>query len=132
MREKEIKTLLLKATTDVEFSFNHVVYKQMDGVAMGSLLAPVLADIFVGHREGKVDSEKWPVFYNRFVDNTFTLFSPIQESEDFFQILNNLHPALRFTVENEDQVDFRLWMFWWSGLTVGCFRSVYCKPTFTA
>ena len=79
------------------------MYKQTDGVAMGSPVAPVSANIFVGHCEGKMDQERWPVFYNRFVDDTFTLFFSRQESEDFFQILNNFHPALQFTVENEDQ-----------------------------
>ena len=63
--------------------------KQTDGVGMGSPLVPVLANLFLGHFEGKVDPEKSPVFYNRFVDNTFTLFFSRRESEDFFRMLNN-------------------------------------------
>ena len=38
------------ATTSVEFSFNKM-YKQIDGVAMGSPLGPALANIFVGYQE---------------------------------------------------------------------------------
>ena len=38
-----------KATKSVEFSFNNVMYKQTDGVAMGSPLDPALANIFVGY-----------------------------------------------------------------------------------
>ena len=94
MPEKEFEKLLLKATTDVEFSFNQVMYKQTDGVAMGSPLAPVLANIFVGYCEGKVDPEKWPAFYNRFVDDTFTLFFSRQESEDFFPDLKQLASSI--------------------------------------
>ena len=74
MPEAEFVKLLLKATMDVEFSFNGKMYRQTDGVAMGSPLGPVLANIFVGHCESQVDLDKWPMFYNRFVDDTFTIF----------------------------------------------------------
>ena len=34
-----------------EFSFNFYIYKQIDGVAMGSPLGSILANIFVGYFE---------------------------------------------------------------------------------
>ena len=72
--ENLLEKLLIKSTTDVEFSFNGVMYKQIDGVAMGSPLGPVLANIFVGHCESLIDQDKWPILYGRFVDDTFTIF----------------------------------------------------------
>ena len=39
--------------------------------------------------------------YNRFVDDTFAIFNDDDESSNFFGLLNNLHPDLRFTVEGE-------------------------------
>ena len=42
------------ATTSAEFSFNNVVYKQIDGVAMVSPLGPALANIFVGYYKNKL------------------------------------------------------------------------------
>ena len=41
--------LMKTATTSVEFSFNNIVYKQIDGVAMSSSFGPALANIFVGY-----------------------------------------------------------------------------------
>ena len=39
--------LMKSATSGVEFSFNEIMYKQTDGVAMDSPLDPALANIFL-------------------------------------------------------------------------------------
>ena len=50
---KELKKLFLFATSQTHFIFNSNFYNQVDGVAMGSPLAPVLANIFMGFHESK-------------------------------------------------------------------------------
>ena len=45
--KKELKKLFLLATSQTHFIFNSKFYNQIDGVAMGSPLAPVLANIFM-------------------------------------------------------------------------------------
>ena len=47
---------------NVEFRFNNVMYRQTDGVAMGSLLEPVLANIFLGYYESKTYRSLFYIF----------------------------------------------------------------------
>ena len=49
---KEIKKLFVFATSQTHF-FNSKFYNQIDGVAVGSPLVPVLAKIFMGFHESK-------------------------------------------------------------------------------
>ena len=90
------------ATTSVEFSFNNIKYRQIDGVAMDSPLGPVLANIFVGYYESKLFNEiSKPTVYCRYVDDIFSLFYKEIEFQKFLNCLNSLHPSLKFTSEIE-------------------------------
>ena len=128
--EQLLHKLLLKATTEVEFSFDGVMYRQIDGVAMGSPLGPILANIFVGHSEAQLQEDLWPPFYNRFVDDTFAIFQSEERSQQFHTALNKIHPALRFTVERESNCQLPF-MDVLVQRTNELVRSVYRKPTFT-
>ena len=91
------------ATIGVEFSFNNTIYRQTDGIAMGSLLGPGLANIFVGYNENKLfDFSVKLQFYKRYVDDSFAIFKNEAECDKFFNILNSLNPALKFTSEKEE------------------------------
>ena len=90
------------ATTSVEFSFNNKMYKQIDGVAMGSPLGPALANIFVGHQEEKlfIDNNQ-PLIYFRYVDDTFAMVEDEFNCNRFFKQLNLLHHSFTFIHEKE-------------------------------
>ena len=109
LSRSELKTLLELCTKEMHFSFNNKVYKQTNGVAMGSPLGPVLANIFMVHLEqimiprlaGQMSS------WFRYVDDTFTF---VKEDEiDFVQeALNGFHQDIKFTYETEtdDKIAF--------------------------
>ena len=88
----------------MEFSFNDMLYRQIDGVAMGSPLGPNLANVFLGYCETRIPPDEWPALYRRYVDDTFSLFlGGIAESLRFLSRLNSLHPSLQFTMEGENE-----------------------------
>ena len=73
------------ATNSVEFSFNNIMYRQIDGVAMGSPLSPALA--FIGYYESKLFNEiSKPIVYCRYVDDTFSLFHKETEFPKNFKL----------------------------------------------
>lgn len=102
LKEFQFRELLELCTKNMHFSFNSNIYRQVDGVAMGSPLGPVLANIFMVHLENNLVpslSEVMSLWY-RYVDDTLTF---IQEDkiEEVIEILNGFHPSINFTYEKE-------------------------------
>ena len=96
--KKKLKKLFLFATSQTHFIFNSKFYNQIDGVAMGSPLAPVLANIFMGFYESFTNLNK-PKFYLRYVDDILAAFDKDQDSLNFLNFLNKRHPNIKFTIE---------------------------------
>ena len=124
--------LMKSATFGVEFSFNDIMYKQTDGVAMGSPLGPALVNIFVRFYEEKLFSQiSKPSTYFRYVDDTFAIFRNEEESENFFNQLNCPHPSLKFTFEKEKNSCLLFLDVNVERTVTGFETNVYRKPTFT-
>ncbi|CAF4335633.1 unnamed protein product, partial [Rotaria sordida] len=74
---KDLRSLLELAVTNTPFRFYDQLYMQVDGVSMGSPLAPILADIFMTSIEQQIEeyehSDKIKL-YLRYVDGTFIIF----------------------------------------------------------
>ena len=104
LSQKELKRLFEFATKETHFLFKGTYYDQVDGVAMGSPLAPVLANLFMGHHE-KIWLEQYRdsevLFYRRYVDDTFCLFHSEHDATVFFNYINKQHPNIHFTMERE-------------------------------
>ena len=124
--------LMKTATTSVEFSFNNIMYRQIDGIAMGSPLGPALANIFVGYYESKLFNKiSKPTVYCRYVDDTFSLFHKETEFQKFLNCLNSLHPSLKFTNEIKTNNSLPFLDVLVTKSNNKFITSVYRKPTFT-
>jgi hypothetical protein len=101
----QFKTLLELAVCDSHFLFNKTLFKQSEGMAMGSPLGPTFANIFLNVLETEfLDNAPLnirPAFYNRYVDDTLCGFQSIEQARSFLNFINNAHPNIKFTMETE-------------------------------
>ena len=126
--------MFLQATSKTHFLFNGDYYDQIDGVAMGSPLAPILANLFLGHHEGTWLNEYEgikPSYFKRYVDDVFAVFSNENEATIFLSYLNSKHESIKFTmeVESNKQLPFLDVQLDNSGKTF--LTNIYRKVTFT-
>ena len=104
LSKKELKELFIYATAKTHFIFNGKFYDQVDGIAMGSPLAPTLANLFMGTFEIKFLNkfrDIGPSFYKRYVDDIFCVFNEPSQAKEFLNKLNIEHPNIKFTLELE-------------------------------
>ena len=120
---------------DSPFLFNNKLYTQTDGVAMGSPLCPTFANCFLSfHEENWLDEcplSFKPLYYRRYVDDTFLLFKDPLHIPKFQHYLNSKHENIKFTVEHETEgkIPFLDVMLTRQDNTIS--TSIYRKPTFT-
>ena len=101
LNKKEMKELLLLCTKNVHFTFNGQIYILEDGVAMGSTLAPLLADIFMTELERSLFPNLRKIkFWRCCVDDTI-YFVKIGSIEYIRSVLNSFHKSSQFTYEVE-------------------------------
>ena len=75
----------------VEFCFDNIMYRQIDGVSMWFPLGPALANIFVGfHERWLLTNQNKSVVYFYYVDDTFCLFNNETGVDLFFNSLKYL------------------------------------------
>ena len=135
LSESDFRELLTLATTESFILFDGKYYRQLDGVAMGSPLGPTLANIFLSYHEQRWLSECpiscKPIYYKRYVDDIFVLFTNSSQIGEFQSYMNSRHASMNFTseIEYDNSLPF---------LDVKVIRnqntfitSLYRKPTFS-
>ena len=99
---------------------------------MGSPLGPTLANIFVGSQEAVLlEKMSRPLFYCGYVDDCFAVFKTKDESSQFHCHFNQMHSALQFTSEGEenDQITYLDVMVMCKNGKI--LNTVFRKPTFS-
>ena len=83
----DFEKLLRIASQNNLFNFDRKIYKQTDGVAMGSPMGPSLANAFLCFHEqmwlNDCPEDFKPVYYRRYVDDVFALFRSTYHLEKF-------------------------------------------------
>ena len=117
------------------FLFDGKVYNQVDGVAMGSPLGPVMANIFMCELERKALEQyngTLPSLYRRYVDDTFLVFNTRSDMLSFFKWMNKQDPSITFTKEEEQDNKLSFLDVLLTRTTDGSIvTSIYRKPTFS-
>ena len=95
--------------TKNHFEFNNK-YRQIQGIAMGTRMAPSYANIFMKYVEMQLieTSPKKPTLWLRFIDDILMIWGHGKQAlEDFKQLANDIHPTIKFSFNsNEQEIPF--------------------------
>ena len=130
----QLGKLLSLAVNNGHFLFNNSLYEQVDGVALGSPLGTLFANMFLAFHEGSWLTncllEFQPLFFRCYIDNCFVNFRSRNHVRPFLDYLNSQHPNIKFTseLETDSTLPFLDTLIDHSD---GFSTSVYRKSTFT-
>jgi len=127
--------LIRLCVTNNVFTFDGDFYKQIHGIAMGSSLSPVLANLYMEMFESELLPSILPpdTIWFRYVDDIFSMWQMNRSDfDDFLNRLNNLARTINFKVEWEDSGKLPFLDVLLSNVNGSLKFSVYRKPTHTA
>ena len=103
----QFRKLLELTLNDTYFKCNCSIYKQLNSLALGSALSPVIANIFLNSFETKYLSdctpEQQPFSYRRYLDDTFILFNNFNQATNFYNYFNSRYTEINFAFEGESE-----------------------------
>ena len=110
--EDDVLALFKHILTSTYFCFDGQFYEQMEGVAMGSPLSPVVANFFLEDFEKKAIEQAThkPVCWFRYVDDTFVIWPHGQEKlTEFLNHLNGLTRRYSLQCKKKKMATFHSW-----------------------
>ena len=102
-RKPIYKKLLIKLTKECTFSVNNRLIKKINGCFMGGPISVVFADIYMCKMEDDVVAPTKPIFYERYVDNTY-IRRKENTKDELFEKLNLYHDDIKFTIEENTKL----------------------------
>jgi hypothetical protein len=132
--KKQMRILLNLSIRDAPFRFQNKIYKQIDGVAMGNPLAPIVADLWMQKIEEKLNrfSTNKPMIWLRYVDDVFCIFTiPKEKILEFHSRINKWHQNLHFTLAFESDKSIAFLDVLVTQAEDKLSTSLYRKPTHT-
>ena len=98
-----IRKLLEHCLTNNFVRFGQKYFRQTEGIAMGSRVAPPLAIVFMHTLESMFLAvpRLQPSLYLRYIDDVFGVWTHGRAAlMEYFNFLNTIHPTMKFTIEH--------------------------------
>jgi Reverse transcriptase (RNA-dependent DNA polymerase) len=102
---EQIMELTSFCVNNTVFQYGEEYYSQIEGMAMGSPLSPILCNLFMADLEQEAlnAAPYKPAIWLRYVDDTFILWEHSTEKlHEFLEHLNSQNQAIKFTMEVEE------------------------------
>ena len=121
-------------TMKTNFAFNNENYDQINGVSMDSLLAPILAHLFMSDLENQMQNykKKRPELYYRYEDDIFAVLHGNQKDiGTFLKFMNKIEPSIKFNIEMQSDSKLPFLDVMVERTEKDLITYVYMKPTDT-
>lgn len=115
------------------FKFNDKIYLQTEGLAMGSPLSPLMAELFMNDFENKnIVNNNNILYYYRYVDDIIICWTGTDRQLGIFiSNLNKIHPKIKFKAEFEEQNSLTFLDLSITRVNNKHQFEIYRKPTYT-
>ena len=86
------------------FSFQNKFNEQVEGAAVGSLVSPIVPNLYMENSEGEAlrSASHPPRFWYRFVDDTWVIQQQAHK-QLFWDHINSIDPSIKFTVKGNQE-----------------------------
>ena len=100
LSRQDVSDLLQVTLNNMYFSFRDHVFRQREGLPMGSSISDILAILFMDKLETIALSSHLMIGpYKRYVDDIYLQPTNEESSAHFHDVINNAHPNLKFEIE---------------------------------
>ena len=103
LSKQDTTDLLTVTLNNMYFSFQSQVFRQKEGLPMGSSISGILAILFMDKLETIALSSHLSIScYRRYVDDIYLQTTGEGMADQFHYTMNNLHPKLKFEIEKPE------------------------------